>query len=101
VRVDADNKPGVLAKISKVFARHDINIGSVLQHGEPESKSVPVIIMCGPTDEATIKRVLKEIEELPETTSKPHFIRVEDSLEDLGKENEDEESHASLVSAAC
>jgi hypothetical protein len=57
--------------------------------------------MCGPTDEATIKRVLKEIEELPETTSKPHFIRVEDSLEDLGKENEDEESHASLVSAAC
>lgn len=97
VRIDADNKPGVLAKISKVFARHDINIGEVIQHGQPDSKSVPVIIMCGPTDEATIKKALKEIAELTETSSKAHLIRVEDSLENLGAENEAEESSASLV----
>ena len=81
VRMTADNKPGVLAKITKILGRHGINILSVVQRDEnPNSKVVPLVVICGPTQHKHLKRALGSIGSLGSIRSKPFFLRVEDAL---------------------
>jgi len=91
VRIAAENRPGVLAKISRIFGRHDINISSVIQHGPTTAGPVPVVVMCGPTEERVLRKSLAEIEALRNVSTASQFIRVEDALED----NETEDGIAS------
>jgi homoserine dehydrogenase len=83
VRMNAENKPGVLAGISKVFAKNGINITSVLQDDASALDVVPVVIMCGPTEERNIIKALKEIEASHAVSSPSQFIRVEDTLHEV------------------
>lgn len=81
VRLDAENKPGVLASISKVFAKHGINITRVIQDESPGGASLaPVVIMCSPTEEKNIIKALGDIEALKVVAAAPQFVRVEDAL---------------------
>lgn len=82
VRLEVENHPGVLSGVSKIFGRYKINITSVIQHEPAESSHVPLIIMCGPTQERNIKRALHEIHSLKSVRPKSLFIRVEDALQE-------------------
>ncbi|MBN1412673.1 MAG: homoserine dehydrogenase [Spirochaetales bacterium] len=68
LRIMADERPGVLAKIADRLGKHNISISSVLQkepHGtDPSVSGVPVIITTHPAREGSLKEALKEIDNL-------------------------------------
>src|ERR1035441_3636031 len=48
VRVDVPNHPGVLASVSKHFARNDLNITDVIQRTNAETAVASIFFMMGP-----------------------------------------------------
>jgi len=49
----AEDKPGVLAKISGVLAKYNISIASVTQKERGRSKSVPIVMVLHEAKEKT------------------------------------------------
>lgn len=79
IRIQAKDKPGVLAKISRILGRHNINISAVIQKesGEGKKRYVPVIILVDRTPEENMNRAFSEIKKLDCVSSKgSKFIRV-------------------------
>jgi homoserine dehydrogenase len=76
----AQNHPGVLAKIAKAFGKANINIVEIMQRGQIDAPIVPVVVMCGPTDERDLKQALREIESTKLLDSMPLVMRVETSM---------------------
>lgn len=75
IRLSVDDKPGVLAKLSGVFASQDVSITSVNQQSGKES--VPIILITHLTSEKSMNNVVKEISKLAEVKSVDSVIRVE------------------------
>lgn len=76
IRFMALDKPGVLAAIAGVLARHEISIASVIQKGREKGRAVPIVMMTHEAREAAVCRALEEIGGL-QTISAALFIRVE------------------------
>jgi homoserine dehydrogenase len=67
IRVMAEDRPGVLAKIAAILGRHDISISSVLQHephDEDKAMGVPVIITTHRAVEGPVRKALGEVDAL-------------------------------------
>jgi homoserine dehydrogenase len=77
VRFSVVDKPGVLAKISAIFAAAKIGISSVIQPEGHEGESVPLIFMMHDAPNAAMRRALEKISKLPAVKAKPVMIRVE------------------------
>jgi len=77
VRFGAIDKPGVLAKVSGVLARHHISIASVTQKERKEAQVVPIVMMTHRALEENMREALKEIKSLGVIKGKPVRIRVE------------------------
>jgi len=77
VRFSVVDRPGVLAKISVVFAAAKIGISSVIQPEGHEGESVPLIFMIHDAPNAAMRRALAKIAKLPVVKAKPVMIRVE------------------------
>lgn len=77
VRLDVVDRPGVLAKITAIFAAAKIGISSVLQPEGHEGESVPLILMLHDAPNAAMRKALAKISKLPPVKSKPVMIRVE------------------------
>jgi homoserine dehydrogenase len=71
------DKPGVLAKISAIFAAAKIGISSVIQPEGHEGESVPLILMLHDAPNAAMKKALAKIAKLPAIKAKPVMLRVE------------------------
>jgi len=81
LRVRVMDKPGAMAQISGVLARHNISINSMLQTGQRnEGKAADVIIVTHRTREAEIQAALKEIAETDVTQDQVFILRVEEDL---------------------
>lgn len=81
LRVRVTDKPGAMAVISGVLARHNISINSMLQTGERnEGKAADVIIVTHRTREAEVQAALKEIGDTDVAQDQPFVLRVEDEL---------------------
>jgi homoserine dehydrogenase len=81
LRVRVVDKPGAMAVISGVLAKHSISINSMLQTGERnEGKAADVIIVTHRTREAEVQAALKEIAETDVAQDKPFILRVEEDL---------------------
>lgn len=79
LRFSALDRPGVLAAISGVLAKHGISILSVVQKGRRVAGGeVPIVMMTHEAKESGIRDALKEIEALPVTVGRTQLIRVED-----------------------
>ncbi len=79
LRFSALDRPGVLAAISGVLAKHGISILSVVQKGRRVAGGeVPIVMMTHEAKECGIKNALQEIEALPVTVGRTQLIRVED-----------------------
>ncbi len=65
IRVDAPNQPGVLAKISQACAQSNINISSIIQHGEKHTadENVSVIITTSNATSENYKNLLQKLEQ--------------------------------------
>ncbi len=68
------DKPGVLAKISKILGEHTISIASVIQQGS--GKTVPLVMITHETSEGNLLKALPKIERLDVVKAKPVVIPV-------------------------
>lgn len=80
IRFSALDKPGTMAKISRVLADSDISIKSLFQHGEhAPHEYVPLIIITHTAIEANVQEALKKIKHLDIVADEPFVLRVKES----------------------
>jgi homoserine dehydrogenase len=79
LRLQVDDRPGVLAQISGVLGQHKISIASVIQH-EPENESaeVPLVIMTQTAPEGATQTAVSKIDRLDCVRSQTVRMRVLD-----------------------
>jgi homoserine dehydrogenase len=78
LRLDAPDRPGVLAQISKVLGDNAISISSVIQReSDPAAQTAVIVIMTYPAEEQGIQKALKQLKQLPVVSEVSNFIRVE------------------------
>ncbi len=78
IRMQTDDRPGILSKISGVFGKHDISISSVIQK-EVHPEHVPLIFMTHAAEEEGMLAAIREIKKLDFVHGDVMLIRVEDS----------------------
>ena len=77
-RFTALDKPGVLAKISKILGKNNISISSVIQKQENPQKAVPIVMLTHKAEEKNVKKAIKEIDNLDVIKKPTIIIRVEE-----------------------
>ncbi|MBA7647327.1 Homoserine dehydrogenase [subsurface metagenome] len=78
LRLNVDDQPGVLAKVSKVLGDHLISISSVIQKAiDAKAKTAEIVIMTHPAKEAEMQQALDELEHMASVKEIGNFIRVE------------------------
>jgi homoserine dehydrogenase len=83
VRVMAKDKPGVVARYSKILGDHEISISGVLQHeGTGPANTVPVVVTTHKTQEKNMTAALAELTRLDVISGKPVCIRIVDIPQD-------------------
>ena len=80
LRLNAPDRPGVLAQISRVLGDNSISIASVIQkESDPATQTAIIVIMTYPAQEKAMQKALKQLRRLPEVNEISSFIRVEES----------------------
>ena len=78
LRLNAPDRTGVLAQISKVLGDNSISISSVIQkESDLAAQTAIIVIMTYPAEEKGIQKALKELKQLPVVNEVSNFIRVE------------------------
>jgi len=78
LRLTADDKPGVLADVSRILAAHQISIEALIQKEPPQGEtSVPIIMLTQQTLEKEMNAAMAEIEALATVSGKVARIRLE------------------------
>lgn len=81
LRLQALDRPGVLADVTRILADQEISIESILQKEPMEGESeVPIIILTHRTLEKNMNQAIKRIEALSSISSKVMRIRLEQLL---------------------
>lgn len=62
IRLSAEDKAGVLSKVSSVLGRHDISVAQVLQEKGKINGKVPLILITHSTHEKNINKAVAEID---------------------------------------
>ncbi len=78
MRIMALDKPGVLAKISKILSSHNISIASVTQKERDIHKFVPVVMITHEVREDDVCKALSQIDKISAIKSPSQKIRIED-----------------------
>jgi homoserine dehydrogenase len=78
LRMEAEDKPGVLAKVSETFAKNEISIEAVLQK-EPESGEsiVHLVMLTQKCVESRVNQAIKAVEDMPSVLGNVVRIRME------------------------
>ncbi len=77
LRFMAQDKVGVLSKITGVLSEHSVGINSVTQKEHSQTSSVPVIMLTDYTTEKNLRNALTMIQTLGIVKTKPIAIRME------------------------
>ena len=77
-RFAAQDRPGVLSKISGILGDNGISIQSMQQKGRHSHGAVPVVMLSHRAREADVRNALGEINRLDTVSAKPVLIRIED-----------------------
>jgi homoserine dehydrogenase len=65
LRLVVRDRPGILARVCAILAKHRINIDSVLQEPAMPKKHLPFVMTLEPTPERQVARAVAEIARLP------------------------------------
>ncbi len=79
-RFTAIDKPGVLAKISKILGENEISISSVIQKQDNPKKAVPIIMLTHKAKEKNVKKAIEKINKLDVIKKETIIIRLEENL---------------------
>ncbi len=78
LRLNAEDKPGVLAEVTRILAEHQISIEAISQKVPLNNEtSVPIIILTQVTLEKEMNAAIAEIEALETVSGKVNRIRLE------------------------
>ncbi len=78
LRLQAQDKPGVLADVTRIFSELEISIEAILQkEPAPGADSLPVILLTQTVREGSINSAIERIEALPSIQGKIMRLRVE------------------------
>jgi homoserine dehydrogenase len=77
LRVMAQDRPGVLSRVTGILGEHGISIASMIQKGRGPAEAVPVVMMTHEATERDIRDALAEIDRLPVVALPTTVIRVE------------------------
>jgi homoserine dehydrogenase len=78
LRLNAEDKPGVLADVTRILANHAISIEAIIQKESLKGESsLPIIMLTQQTLEKEMNAAIAEIEALPTIIGKINRIRME------------------------
>jgi homoserine dehydrogenase len=77
-RFSANDRPGVLSKISGILGDHQISISNVIQKGRKVNGSVPVVMLTHEARESSVSKALAQLDKLDVLTDRTMVIRVEE-----------------------
>jgi homoserine dehydrogenase len=77
LRCMVQDRPGVLAKITKILASCEISISSVNQKGRSRGEFVPLIMITHEVKESDLRKAIRKIDRLPTVKSHSQLIRIE------------------------
>jgi homoserine dehydrogenase len=77
ILLHVEDKAGVLAKITQVFAEHEVSLESVLQHPNDTNPKAEIIIITHDANQASMKKVLKQFEAMDAVHAIKSVYRVE------------------------
>jgi homoserine dehydrogenase len=77
ILLHVEDKAGVLAQITQVFAHHEVSLESVLQHPNANNPKAEIIIITHDAIQASIKKVLREFESMDVIHAIQSVYRVE------------------------
>jgi len=78
LRMQAEDKPGVLAEVTRILGEAEISIEAVLQKEPAEGeKSVPIIMLTRRVVEKNMNRAIEQIEKLAAISGRVTRIRME------------------------
>ncbi|MDD5274778.1 MAG: homoserine dehydrogenase [Methylovulum sp.] len=78
LRLNAEDKPGVLADVTRILAVHNISIEAIIQKEPSQGETaIPIIMLTQVTLEQKMNAAIAEIEALPTVTGKISRIRLE------------------------
>jgi homoserine dehydrogenase len=78
LRIQAQDRPGVLSKVAGIMADYGISIHSVMQKGRHTSATVPVVFLTHRAREADMRAACRHIEQLDDVEGAIRILRVED-----------------------
>ena len=78
LRLNAEDKPGVLADVTRILAKHQISIDAIIQKKPLDDRAlVPIILLTQITLEQEMNAAISEMESLATVTGKVNRIRLE------------------------
>ena len=77
LRVMAQDRPGVISKVTGILGDHDISIASMIQKERATAQAVPVVMMTHEARERDMRQALAAIDRLPVVAQTTTMIRVE------------------------
>jgi homoserine dehydrogenase len=80
VRIEVEDRPGVLAQVAGIFGSEKIGISSVLQPEGRGAGSVPLVFLLEPAPLSSLQCAIASICKLPNTRAPATILRVEDLL---------------------
>ncbi|MNI14585.1 Homoserine dehydrogenase [compost metagenome] len=77
ILLHVEDKAGVLAQITQIFAQHEVSLESVLQHPNANNPKAEIIIITHDANQASMKNVLKTFEAMDVIHAIKSVYRVE------------------------
>jgi homoserine dehydrogenase len=78
VRLEVEDRPGVLAQVAGIFGAEKIGISSVLQPEGHGAGSVPLVFLLEAAPESSLQKAVSQIAKLSNSRSPARIFRVED-----------------------
>jgi homoserine dehydrogenase len=78
MRFMAQDRPGVLSRVSGILANYSISISAVIQKGRQENGYVPIVMLTHQAVERNLKKAKAEIDTLPDIMGESVHIRIEE-----------------------
>jgi homoserine dehydrogenase len=78
MRFMAQDRPGVLSRVSGILANYSISISAVIQKGRQENGYVPIVMLTHQAVERDLKKAKAEIDTLPDIKGESVHIRIEE-----------------------
>ena len=79
LRVTAQDRPGVLSRVTGILGENDISIANVIQKGRGVREAVPVVMLTHEARERDMRAALAKIDRLRDVAAATTMIRVEGS----------------------